>query len=332
MPYSTLRRERFTFAVSLILMLLNAVLLIYGIVYSLTVVTIIAVLLFLVFTYKTMLIAPIVLKKQSFTDFDHIGYTGSFQQTKPKIQVRSTKSEIGVLFIHGFSASTSEFDRLSRELSNRDIPYYVPMITGFGIDSLRLLETISPKDWVRDCIDSYDMLSEVAEKIIVVGHSMGGLLAFHLAMHRKIEKLIITAPYLLEKPKHVFMKKLLLTPFFGDLLVMVHPYVTKSGKKHLDEPTCSEVKRFVYDRVPTNAIRALWVLQTDMIYDSVAGLDVTVLFGGMDNTSDAHRVKAVLKSLTKTNYIVFENSGHNLLEDNERDEVVKTILQRILPE
>jgi pimeloyl-ACP methyl ester carboxylesterase len=148
-------------------------------------------------------------RKIIFTSFSEIEELGCFKDTQPIFHTGETRVEHAVLLIHGFSASVNEFKLLSKKLKENKIPFYAPMLTGFGLDEYHLLKNIRAKDWLRDVVNAYDLLDNFAENVSVVGHSMGGLLALYLASSKRINKLILTAPYLVHKKSHSLMKYLL---------------------------------------------------------------------------------------------------------------------------
>ncbi len=265
---------------------------------------------------------------RGLTAFSHEYHSGMFRETAPLIFDPRDKITESTLLIHGFSASTREFRFLTPKLEKEGICYYAPMLTGFGIDDLLLLKNVRPMDWVRDVLNAYDLLASKSECVNVVGHSMGGLLALIVAQYRVVNKLIITAPYLKEKPGHAFFKTLLLLPVISKFYAVLNPTVKKNNRKEFEQ--IQQDARFVYTSVPIESVKAMWQLQETLDYKNLRFKSLDILFGGKDNTID---IDDILKdfnsfSIPYTKHI-FESFGHNLLEDIEK-ETINNIIINIL--
>ncbi|HEY8444719.1 MAG TPA: alpha/beta hydrolase [Bacilli bacterium] len=97
-----------------------------------------------------------------------------------------------VLFIHGFLSDHHDFDAIIPYLSLKyhhlellDLPGHGP---SFGDGNFEVEKTL---DFV---LEIYDKLFVKYKTIDVFGYSMGGALAYYLAIKRKINKLILLAP------------------------------------------------------------------------------------------------------------------------------------------
>lgn len=263
-----------------------------------------------------------------FRDFEYLPDEGTFVGQSP-VLFESEKRPVGVLLIHGFSSTPQEFGVLTDFLKNENIPYYAPVLTGFGIDDVHLLESIKEKDWMRDAINAYDIFASNCEKTVVVGHSMGGVLACHIASKRRVDKLVLTAPYLISKKKHDFGKKLLIESPFGWLLKLFNPYVQKSRRPQLITEH-NPKPRFAYDVVPVNSIKALWHLQEKVAYEKITAAETLVLTGGKDNTVENERVYDLLTSKSITfSRIELPDSGHLVFESPQALDAVKSIMEFI---
>ncbi|MBA4250111.1 MAG: hypothetical protein C0425_01020 [Chlorobiaceae bacterium] len=246
--------------------------------------------------------------------------------TRPVIFDTRDKIETMNLFIHGFSASTSEFQNLSKKFSERNIPHYIPTLSGFGVLDFNLIEKINFSDWLRDAQNSMNLVKSISSKVNIIGHSMGALVALYLSQYHEVENLILTSPYLTPKKNHKFYTKLLLQPLVGEVLSTLNPTIPKSSNRE------KEIfpNRFIYHSVPINAIKSLWQLQEVINYEKVKAIKISILVGEKDNTVKIEDLKKFLTS-KKMNYEMFEykNSGHNLLEEKEAEIVEKKIISII---
>ena len=106
-----------------------------------------------------------------------------------------SKKELGALIIHGFSASLDCVREIEPPLAAMGLPTRMPVLHGHGGETPDALRGVAWSDWVEDGKAAmHDLLTEV-EKVILIGHSMGGLVALNLAADHgnKIDSLILAA-------------------------------------------------------------------------------------------------------------------------------------------
>lgn len=106
---------------------------------------------------------------------------------------------IGCLLIHGFTSSPKEMAELADFLSAQGFPVHVPRLPGHATSPRDLLH-VSHEDWLRTAEQSFTALHSVTQKQIVIGLSMGGLLALHLAANHAFSGVIALAPALKLRP------------------------------------------------------------------------------------------------------------------------------------
>jgi carboxylesterase len=91
------------------------------------------------------------------------------------------KRKLGVLNLHGFTSSLDCVSGLNPTLDKLALPYRMPVLRGH-MQTPEALVGVRWQDWVTDAEAALcDLLTEV-EKVVVVGLSMGGLVALQLAM------------------------------------------------------------------------------------------------------------------------------------------------------
>jgi carboxylesterase len=89
-------------------------------------------------------------------------------------------SGIGVLGLHGFTATPSEIGWLGADLAAAEHTVLLPRISGHGTDP-RDLARARWQDWLASAYDGLSVLAAACDRVIVAGHSMGGMLALLLA-------------------------------------------------------------------------------------------------------------------------------------------------------
>ena len=102
-----------------------------------------------------------------------------------------TKSDTGILIIHGFTSNTSSIQYYANGLYKNGFNIEAPLLSGHGTKWEDLNKT-SYRDWIKDIELSLKKLKNRAKKIFVSGFSMGGTLALRLAFdHPELNGLIL---------------------------------------------------------------------------------------------------------------------------------------------
>lgn len=89
-------------------------------------------------------------------------------------------SKVGILMLHGFTSTPHQFKEMAVFLSDKGFSVYAPLIAGHGTSPADLMETTSA-DWTNSVMTAYLKLKQNTEKVVVIGSSFGGNLAFWLA-------------------------------------------------------------------------------------------------------------------------------------------------------
>lgn len=97
-----------------------------------------------------------------------------------------------VFFIHGIFSSPAIFEVFYPMLKEKGYSIYALLLKGHGKD-LKTVVKVSYKEWITQINDLLKKLSQEYKEIIVVGHSMGGLLALN-TLDSYTSKRILLAP------------------------------------------------------------------------------------------------------------------------------------------
>lgn len=251
---------------------------------------------------------------------------GCFEETYPKIFLdHNPIMERAVLLLHGYGTSPHEFRHLIKELKQHHIPYYAPCLTGFGLEDLHLLKHVQKQDWLRDVMQGYDLLSRVAEKVDVIGQSNGGVLALHLSKYRPIRKLILASPYLAASNSDDFWKKVVHFPLFKALGHYFVPIYRHPDRDECEYPVA--VDWSILPVFPIGALEALWQLQDEWKKTENQIEELYLIYGQHDVTVNVEgMLKRLIKDFTVNKIIVYDESTHNLFEEQERDQVIKDVI------
>lgn len=100
-----------------------------------------------------------------------------------------------VLVLHGFSACPYEVRELGRFLQGRGYRVLAPRLAGHGIGT-DAFNAKGRADWLADAEAAFDELRSPGEKLDVIGHSMGGILATLVAARHgaQVRRLVLGAP------------------------------------------------------------------------------------------------------------------------------------------
>ncbi len=112
---------------------------------------------------------------------------------------RNRKAPCSIVYLHGFSASYGEgspvLPRLSRDLGCH---LYISRLHGHGLRTSDPLSAMQPDSLIADAARALAIGHLLGEKVILIGNSMGGLLALHLAGSHpeRVDALVLFAPLL----------------------------------------------------------------------------------------------------------------------------------------
>lgn len=91
------------------------------------------------------------------------------------------REPFGVLVLHGFTSSLDCVSGVEAAVRELGLPTRMPVLRGHGADSPEALRGVRWQDWVEDARAALDDLLTEADRAIVFGLSMGGLVALTLA-------------------------------------------------------------------------------------------------------------------------------------------------------
>lgn len=235
------------------------------------------------------------------------------------------KRPLGVLLIHGFTGFAETVSGLVPHLEATGLPYRMPALRGHWTRPEDLVG-VTYHDWVEDATSALDDLLTECEQAVVVGLSMGGLVALKLAM---------------ERPDHVRGVASVASALrFKDPLTNLTPLMARLFKfwpmPKAPKGVAYEAKN--YPVFPTQAFVSLM----DFTRHIEANLPrvqtpLLVLQSRVDQT--VHPVAASIifeRAGSKEKEIHwFERSGHEMMMDREKDRVFDLILgfiQTLAPE
>lgn len=234
--------------------------------------------------------------------------------------------EVGILMLHGFTGTPQCMRYPAKILNQAGFSVLVPVLEGHGTH-YKEMEKSTWKDWYQSAERAFQELKSHCRQVMVVGLSMGGLLASHLAY---------------QHPKSIHAIALLATPFFLDsfLIKKVFPSIWKTPLRwiyryqpkltySIFEPHAK--RRYgAYRKIPVASVANLLKLQKKVRQELKnisqpallihAEKDQTVPYANMDFA----RI-ALASQNVKT--VTLKKSNHIITVDYEKDVVAKALVK-----
>lgn len=98
----------------------------------------------------------------------------------------------GCLLLHGFTSTPAEVRPLGEALHEAGYTVYAPLLPGHGTTPEDLLG-VKCRDWIEGAQQGLNYLKRQCSSVIVIGHSMGGLLALQLAARNRVKGVVTIA-------------------------------------------------------------------------------------------------------------------------------------------
>ena len=219
--------------------------------------------------------------------------------------------DCGVLLIHGFTGSPAEMGLLGEFLHTKGYTVLVPRLSGHGTSVEEMADT-NWAHWYRTVEDAYHILKSICSRIIVIGLSMGGLLALKLGTEYPVDKIVS-----LSTPIFIVDKRLDLLPVYR----MFRKFVPKRRKKYADVAPKYTVG---YEFTPLRSLSSLLKLiqHVDTLLPSVA-VPTLIIQGRHDHTVQARSGQYIYDHIgTKEKKLIWlDKSGHIVTIDIERERV-----------
>ena len=240
------------------------------------------------------------------------------------------RQALGVLIIHGFTSSLDCVSGIETPLKALRIPTRMPVLRGHGGESPEALRGVTWHDWVADAEAALQALLGEAERAILFGHSMGGLVALTLAAEHtdSVDSLILAAaavqlasPLAPGRPFH-FLEPVIRRLFkrwnmplvYADQALAVHdsnyrwaPLDAISSLLDFAEVTR---RRLPEIKVPTVILQS----RRDTV---VAPESAEIIYKGISTPAEQKRI------------VWFEVTEHEMFRDCERGATIEAVVQSV---
>ncbi len=232
----------------------------------------------------------------------------------------------GILCIHGFMASPAEIRWLGKHLADQGYTVYGPRLPGHATD-YRDMARQRWQDWYASVEDALAVLRAQCDRVLVVGHSMGGMLGLMLAAHTHIDGLAALASPVL------FTSRSMATAHW---IKYVRPYTDQSDNGPLIQLIREEQARrgeSVVGRIRHNQWSTAAVSELFKLSLAVQGClpdvktPLMLIYSEGDKTVGLHNRDFVVQRVqsTEIEQHTLKQSDHILPQDSERETVFKLV-------
>jgi carboxylesterase len=246
------------------------------------------------------------------------------------VEQHDAASSFGVLILHGFTGTLESVKALYAPLQEIGITVSMPLLMGHGEDSPEALRGVRWHEWLSDADRALQKLSRDTDRIIVIGHSMGSLLALNLAVKypKKVDSLVLAAPAI--KLASMFAPG---RPMQFFALLISKLFKNWELKPLFSDPQCASAISH-YSWVPTNAIISFFELIKQTLPQLCrVTVPVLVLQCRRDSTVLPESATILFNSIatepSAKSLLWLEHSDHQLFCDGERVKAVQAIIDYV---
>lgn len=224
---------------------------------------------------------------------------------------------LGSLLIHGFTGSPEEIQPLHYELEQKGFQVMAPILKGH-CGERRDLKQACWQDWVESAESGLQELFEQNQKVIIVGFSMGGLIAAHLASRYPVDRLVLLSPAMY-------------APNYQQILQDIRESI-RNKEGILTERMMDYIQKFM--NTPIKTIRQFRLLVKNLSKDLPnVNVPTLIIHGNRDDVVHPRSAKHIYDSISSDEKRLYylPRSKHIICHDEEAEDV-KNLVTSFLPQ
>jgi carboxylesterase len=230
---------------------------------------------------------------------------------------RKGKNPLACLLLHGFTGSPAEMEGLATFLRNHGCAVSVPTLPGHATQP-EDLRNVSHEAWIAASEEAFRDIRQQHPMIFVIGLSMGGALALHLAAHHQFAG-VVTLAAALKMPLKQEIASYLFAPFVA---VRYKP----NGPDVHDAEAKARLRN--YDRYPLTAARELMrMLRKIRAELSKVTMPLLAIHSRADHVVPFDNLALLMRRVRspQREQMIVENSYHVLTVDYDRQAIFERI-------
>lgn len=232
---------------------------------------------------------------------------------------------VGVLCLHGFTASPHEVLWLAQHLSAAGHTVYAPRLTGHGTSPYDLAR-IRWWDLLNSVLDGYHVLKQQCDQVFIAGMSMGGVLALLASIHVHVDGVIVMAAPMMVggvfHPKRLAWAKRI-RPYTDQSDTGAFGEYIRAEQARRGEPVLGRVRYGLWSTAGVEQLALLVEHTVTHLSDVTAPL--LLIYTEKDGTVPLASQQIIAKSVrsTEVECVTLKQSGHILTQDIEHPEVFR---------
>ena len=229
----------------------------------------------------------------------------------------NTNSHLGIYLIHGFSSTTYEVQKIAQHLADQGYQVRADNLPGHGT-SIQDCNNTSHTEWLSFVEQGVAEMYSSCDKVIVIGVSMGAVLALHLGTIFPLDGLISASA--LFKFRSEFDVRVL-----ARLFHKIKPSIPKKSTFQPNKLKLVTSGFYGYNKYPVSALNQMRML-VDKVRLTIHTISSPLLLihSKQDQTAIFDNFNIIKNSLRTPNLdtLVLEEAGHNVFDTQGKDQAI----------